>query len=207
LIGDDYQELAALWNAPPAAEEEAELQRLARRTPRVARMAQWGELAVVILLAATITLSIVWKLGATTLLVGSLVLLLLAWSAWKRHRLGNIALMVDGRDRITFVRTTLRAKESELDRSALGLALIVPSMFMTMLLGFSLREGEGQDDLAGFLVAIVSTPRGLVVVGFLLCALLLLVQSHLRLLGELRRLRALHEDYEAEERLDQFLGR
>lgn len=203
------EELAALWSAAaPADDEEASLQRFARRTPGRARLAIWGELVVVALLGGAIAISIVWRLGPATLLVGSLILLLLAWSAWKRHRLGTIALLIDERDRISFIRSTLRAKEAELDRSALGLALIVPSMVLTMMLGFSLNDvGHGEGDLTAFLFAVVTTPRGLVVVGFLLCALMLLTSTHLRLLGELARLRELREDYEAEERLDQFRGR
>ena len=208
MKSDEYQELAALWGASTAADDEAELQRLARRTPRRARIAQWGELFAVALLAGTILLSIVWNLGPATMLVGSLILLLLAWSAWKRHHLGNVALLIDERDRLSFIRSTLRAKEAELNRSALGLALILPGTMLTMLLGFSLRqENGGGGDLAAFLIAVVTTPRGLVALGFLLCALLLFSLSHIRLLGELARLRRLHEDYEAEERLDNFLGR
>lgn len=208
MRADEYQELAALWSASAPPSDEAELQRLARRTPRLARVAQWGEIGAVLLLAGTITASILLNLGPAAMLVGSLILLLLAWSAWKRHRLGTLALLIDEGDRLSFVRSTLRAKEAELDRSALGLALIVPGMFLTMLLGFSLREGgSAEADLVAFLVAILTTPQGMVVVGFLLCALMILSLSHVRLLGELSRLRELRDAYEAEERLDQFLGR
>ena len=201
------EDLVALWGASaPAAEEEAELQRLARHTPRRARMVQWGELAAAALIGGLVLAVVVWNLGPAPMLVGALILLLLGWSAWKRHRLRTIALLIDERDRITFIRSTLRAKQAELDRSALGLAFAVPGIFLTMLLGYSLR-GPGEGDLGAFLVAILTTSRGLVVIGILTCTMLLLAFSHARLLGELKRLRDLHEAYEAEERLDQFLGR
>lgn len=206
MKSDEYQELAALWSAAPAADEEAELKRLARRTPRLAQMTQWGELAAVAILASTIGLSMAFNLGPATVLVGSLILLLLAWSAWKRHHLGNIALLIDERDRVSFVRSVVHAKEAELDRSALGLALILPGTLLTMLLGFALNEG-GDGDLAAFLLAVTTTPRGVVFIGLLLAALMLLSFSHLRALGELGRLKSLYEDYQAEARLDQFLGR
>lgn len=197
-------ELAALWSTASAT-DDLEFARLARRTPRLARVALWGELAMVALLGGTVALAIVWNLGATTLLVGSLILLLLAWSAWKRHHLGIVALLIDERDRVSFIRSSVRAKEAELNRSALGLALILPGTLLTMLLGFSLRDEDG-GELAAFIAAIVTTPRGLIALGFLLCALMILSVSHIRLAGELARLRVLQEDYVREEQLDLLLG-
>jgi len=206
LTHEEYQELAAAWGDSALPDDRRELQRMARRTPRLARMVQWGELAVVALLGVTILASIVWRLGAATLLTGSMILLLLAWSAWKRHHFGNIALMLEEGDRLSFLRSLVRAKEAELNRSAIGLALILPGTLLTMLLGFSLRQGPGDQELAAFLGAVVSTPRGLICLAFLACALLLLSLSHLRLLAELKRLRGLREDYADEEHRDRFSG-
>ncbi len=207
LTHEEYQELAAVWGDSALPRDRHELQRMARRTPRLARMVQWGELlAVVGLLAVAILASIVWRLGAATLLTGSLILLLLAWSAWKRHHFGNIALMLEEGDRLSFLRSVVRAKEAELNRSAIGLALILPGTLLTMLLGFSLRQGSGDQELAAFLGAVVSTPRGLICLAFLACALLLLSLSHLRLLAELKRLRGLREDYAEEAHRDRFSG-
>jgi hypothetical protein len=204
LTGDEYSELAALWSAPPRQEEQRELERLARRTPSLARLGQWGELAVGLILAGIISASIVLHLGAATALTGSLILLLLGWSSWKRHHLGNIALLIDGQDRLSFVQSSLRAKEAELNRSALGLALILPGTLLMMLLGFSLREGEANGGALAFLWTVLSTPRGLTAAAFLLCAVLLLSLSHIRLQGELVRLRALRDDYADEVRQDQL---
>ena len=86
---DDYNELAALWSAPPRQEEQRELEQLAQRTVRRARLVQWGELIVVIGLAGLVTGAMLLHLAPTTILMGSLLLLLLGWSAWKRHHLGN----------------------------------------------------------------------------------------------------------------------
>lgn len=202
MTGDEYRDLAALWNASAADGDRRALARFARRTPRHARAAQWGELAVVALLGVTIALAIVWNLGPATLLVGSLILVLLGWSAWKRHHLGNIALLIDERDRLSFFRSSVRAKEAELDRSALGLKLVLPGTLLTMLLGFTLRDEGRQSELAAFLAAVLTTPRGLIALGFLACALLLLAASHIRLKGELARLRELQEDYVNEAQLD-----
>lgn len=206
MTGDEYRDLAALWSASAADGDRRDFARAAKRTPRLARTVIWGELGIVVLLAGTILLAIVWNLGAGTLLVGSLILVMLAWSAWKRHRLGNIVLLSDERDRLSFLRSSVDGKQAELNRSALGLALILPGTLLTMLLGFTLRGEQGEGELAAFLSAVLTTPRGLVSLGFLLCALLLLSVSHLRLSSELKRLRELSEDYANEAELDRFLG-
>lgn|GEM_PF-2238634 len=207
MTGDECRELADLWSESAPADDQRELARLARRTPRVARMAQWGELAVVALLGATIIASFVWSLGPATMLTGSLLLVLLAWSAWKRHHLTNISLLIDERDRLSFIRSSVRAKEAELNRSALGLALIFPGITIAMLWGFSLRHpASGEGDLGAFLVMIMTAPRGLITLAFVSCGVLMLSLAHVRVRSELGQLRELQQAYCEEERRDRFAG-
>jgi hypothetical protein len=202
LTLEEYEELADLWTAAPSGEERRDLQRLFKRTPGRARVTQYGELVVVVLLAAAIMGAMALRLGPATLLTGGLVLLLLGWSAWKRHNLTNLALLIDQRDSHAFICSMVRSKEAEAKRSALGLAFILPGTLLTMLLGYSVRgHGEGAD-LASFLVSALTTPRGLIASAFLLCAVMILALSHMRLLDELRRLRDLRADYEEERRRD-----
>ena len=201
---DDYNELAALWSAPPRKEEQRELEQLAQRTVRRARLVQWGELIVVIGLAGLVTGAMLLHLAPTTILMGSLLLLLLGWSAWKRHHLGNIALLIDQRDRLSFVTSSLRAKQAEVNRSALGLALILPGALMMVLLWYSLRAPAGGGDVFAFLWSVWSTPRGLAALGFLACAILVLSLSHARLVKELGGLKALRDEYAEEDRQDRL---
>jgi uncharacterized integral membrane protein len=198
LTRDEYGELAELWGDATAAVDQDEVEQLARRTPRRARIAQWGELAIVLLLAATIGLSMVWNLGSGTALTGTLLLALLAWSAWSRHRLSNLALLIDERDRLSFVRSSVRAKEAELSRSALGLALIVPGIVISVLWAFSLRHPTGEADLVTFLVTIWTAPRGLMIMGLVIGAVLILGLAHLRVRRELAGLRELQKAYAEE---------
>jgi len=193
-----------LWSTSAPVADERELERLARRTPRRARLTQWGELAAVVLLAVTILLAMIMNLGAATLLTGGLVLVMLAWSAWKRHHLHNISLLIDGSDRVSFIRSLVRAKEADLDRSALGLALILPGTLITLLLSFAVRAPDGASGAAAYLAAVLITPRALLGLGFLLCALLIFCLSHIRLLRELQRLREVQAEYEEAVRRDQF---
>lgn len=206
MTGDEYRDLAALWSASAAEGDRRDFERAAKRTPNLARANIWGELGVVVLLAGTILLAIVWNLGASTVLVGSLILVLLGWSAWKRYHLGSVTLLIDTSDRLSFLRSSVRAKEAELNRSAIGLALILPGTLLTMLLGFTLRGEQGEGELLAFASAVLTTPRGLVPLGFLASALLLLSLSHMRLSGELKRLRQLRDDYANEAELDHFLA-
>lgn len=206
LTRDEYRELAHLWgDAAPTGDQE-EVARLARETPRRARVAQWSEVAVIVLLCGGIAASIIWNLGPSTMVTGGLLLALLGWSAWKRHHLANVALLIDDSDRLSFVRSSVRAKEAELRRSGLGLALIPPGVVFALLWGFSLRHPDGSADLGAFLVTVVTAPRGLITYGCLLAAVVILSISHRRLRKELAELKGLQQQYADEARKDDFAG-
>ncbi len=204
MTRDEYRELAALWgdSAPPADQEE--VARLARATPRRARLAQWSELALVALIFAAIGASLAWNVGAATMFTGGLLLALLGWSAWKRHHLKNVTLLIDETNRLSFIRSSVRAKEAELRRSALGLALILPGIVIAMLWGFSVRYPAGDVELGAFLLGVVTGPVGLVTFGCVLAAALILSMAHMRMRGELAKLRRLQEQYAEEARRDDF---
>ncbi len=206
LTRDEYRELAALWGEAAPVGDQEEVERLARTTPRRARLAQWSELAVVALLFAAIAASIVWSLGPATMLTGGLLLVLLGWSAWKRHHLANLTLLIDPSDRLSFVRSSADAKEAELRRSALGLALILPGVVIALLWGFSLRHPDGGADLGAFLLTVATAPRGLITYGCLLAAVIILSMMHVRLRRELAELRRLQQQYADEARRDDFAG-
>lgn len=203
---EEYRELAHLWGDAAPLQDQEEVARLARATPGRARMAQWGELAVGVLLFAGIAGSIIWSLGAATMLTGGLLLALLGWSAWKRHHLANVALLIDETDRLAFVRSSVRAKEAELRRSGLGLAMIPPGFVITTLWGFSLRHPEGNMALGEFLMAAASTTRGMIILGCVVTAVVVLSVSHVRVRRELAQLRALQQQYSDEARRDDFAG-
>lgn len=198
MTNDEYNELAAVWGASERPDDRRELERLARRTPRLARMVQWGELTAVAVLGSGIVTSIVLRLGPASLLTGSLLLLLLGWSAWKRHKLSNMTLLIEASDRLAFVRTMVRAKEAELNRSAIGLAMVPPGIVLTLLLAFAVRGGPGEGELLAFLSEVVVTPRGLIGFVFLACVVVALAVGHRRRAAELKRLRQLRDEYEAE---------
>jgi hypothetical protein len=206
LNREEYRELAHLWGDAAPVRDQEEVARLARATPRRARLAQWGELAVGVLLFAGIGGSIIWSLGPATMLTGGLLLALLGWSAWKRHHLTNVTLLIDESDRLAFVRSSARAKEAELRRSGLGLAMIPPGFVITTLWGFSLRHPDGNVELDDFLIASASTPRGMIILGCVVAAVVVLSVSHVRVRRELAQLRALQQQYTDEARRDDFAG-
>lgn len=197
MTGEEHRELAALWNAAPPPAEEDRVARLARRTPALARLTQLGEAATMIMMVLAIIGAIIWRLGTETVVTGSLVAVLLGWSVWKRHRLARLARVTDCSDRFSFMCATVRAKEVQLDRSAVALALMLPLTLLALLFGYALQAQVGADILA-FLPAALTAPRALLPLGLLAAAVLLMTVSHLRLLKELTRLRALRDDYLAE---------
>lgn len=201
MTADDDSRLAALWSAPPLQEEQRELEQLARRTPGIARATQWGELAVVGGIALAIAAAVVLRFAAASVLIAGLLLLLLGWSAWKRHRLADQAMLIDDHDRLAFVSSGVRAKEAEVRRSAIGLALALPGTVLMMLLYFSMNAAADSDFLA-FVGDAASRPRGVIGLAALLALMLLAGRSHLRLLAELARLRSLREEYAEEARQD-----
>jgi hypothetical protein len=198
VSGDDFSDLAALWSAPAPPAERGELERLARQTPRRARLAQGAEFGFAALIALCIAGAMLWRLGPATLLIGSLILLLLGWSAWNRDRLARLAMLVDRSDRPSFVASLVHAKQAELRRSTIGLALIVPGAILATLLSYVLQMGAAPPTFADFVSTVVLTPRGLFAFLLLGGAVALLTLSHLRLIEELARLHALALDYAEE---------
>lgn len=199
MTGEEYSELAALWNAPPAPAEERELEQLARRTPQRARLVQYGELVVVAAISVAIIGAILWRIGPGTILSGALVLLILAVSAWKRHRLIDLALLVDRSDRATYLASLVRGKEAELRRSTLGLILIWPATLLAFVLLYFLKSPATE----AFVEVVLSQLFSRQAVGaiFLLAvAVALSVRAHVRIRRELATLRGLAAEYAAETR-------
>jgi hypothetical protein len=206
LSGEEFSDLAALWSAPAAAAEQSEIERLARQTPARARLVQAAELGFAAIISLCIAAAMMSRLGPATLLTGSLILGLIGWSAWNRHRLSNLALLIDRSDRAAFVDSLIRAKEAELRRSTLGLALILPGTLLASVLGFLLQTDGAQLSFAEFIPGVMLTLRGFTALAFLGSAIALLTLSHLRLIGELARLHALARDYADEARFERSAG-
>lgn len=206
MTGEEFSDLAALWSTPGPAAEQSELERLVRQTPRRARLVQAAELVFAAIIALCIAAATVWRPGLPTLLTGSAILLLLGWSAWSRHRLSNLAMLIDRSDRPAYVGSLIRAKEAELRRSAIGLALVPPGVVLTALLSFFVQADGAQASFAEFVPQVMLTLRGLVAFAVLGSAITLLTLAHLRLIGELARLHAVARDYVEEGRLEGIAG-
>lgn len=203
MNADEFGDLAALWNAPARAAELSELEQIARKTPARARLVQASELALAAIVAICVAAAMMWRAAPATLFVGSSFLLLLGWSAWSRHRLADLALLVDRSDRSTFLSSVIRAKEAELRRSAIGLALMLPAVLLVMVLSYLVQSvGQQATSFAEFMPEVMLTLRGGIALVVLAGAICLLTVSHLRLIGELARLHELARDYAEEMRLD-----
>lgn len=203
MNGEDIGELAALWSTPAPETEQREWEAIARRTPRRAWLVQASELGFVAIIALCIIAAMIWRMGAATLATGSIILLLLAWSAWNRHQLARSAMATNPAGRAAFLACLVQAKEAELRRSAIGLALILPGAVLAALLGFAVQVDPVQVSFAAFLPQVMLTARGIVALAFLGGAVMMLTLTHLRLAGELARLRALRQAELDELQMDQ----
>lgn len=157
-------------------------------------------------LSLAIALAVLFRLGPDTLLLGGLILLVLGWSAWKRHHFGELALLIDRGDRSSFLRSSVAAKEAELKRSAVGLALILPATFLTMLLLFAIRDNGEGGDVVAFLASLFVTPKGMVTGLLLVVAVVILATAHRRVRRELEQLEALQAEYAEEEWRDRIIA-
>lgn len=200
MTQDDERDLASLWAQAPDPGEQAELEALARRATFRARLTQYGELVASVLALAALGAMLFLRPQPAILVTGGIIVVALVWSSWRRHTLGNIALLAGEGDGEAFAARAIEAKAAELQRSTLGLVLIVPGTLLGLLLIF-LWRGD-LDDFRDFLLAPLATLRGVAAMLLLLAALGLLVRSNMRLRRELARLREVFSEYREENRRD-----
>ncbi len=199
LEDDDF---GALWRAQDPAHDRHAFEQAARRTPRVARTVQVGEALLAIALTVVIVLAVAWRFGSLTLLIGGMMLVMLCWSAWRRHRLTDNAFLLHRGDRIGSIDVLLRAKDAELARSRLGLLLMGPGTLLAAMLGYLLQTGAPLSEFGGFILAAAGTPRGVAATVYLCGLAVILVRAHRRIDGERGRLLALRGAYAREAQLD-----
>lgn len=180
MTGPDEEDFARLWRDDDGA-SEADTRMLAARARRRAIWSQRAENALSAALGFTLVLLIWSQPAPMAAILGGAILVLLGWSSWKRHRLGQIALLTGPSDRADYVHRALQAREAALGRSRLGLALFLPAMAAGMLF-FHLRESGGvMAGFGDFLAARLAGPRGLAAALFVAVALAILISAHRRL--------------------------
>jgi hypothetical protein len=205
VTGDDLDDFAKLWRHEPSPEEQRRLESLARSTSRRARRAQRVEIAGGALLLVAVMAAFYVSPAPATLLAGSVFAAVLIWSAWKRYRLHQVALIVETSDRNILIEKSITAAELRLRRSRLGLWFLLPGYLLSAMLNYSVLH----DKLTGFLQTLVNqtiplTAKGTLTFLLLTAAMAYFGYNHRQLRRELQNLRKLRQQYQDEARLDRL---
>ena len=198
----DFDDLATLWRAEPDDAEQEQLQQLALKARRRGRLADYVDLAMVVLVIGG---SIVAAFAARSpLLMAAALVLIVAtvWLTWKRRRIRQMARDLVTTDRDSFLAGSIRHTRANLLRNTLSLVafpLIVP--LAVILKRAATTGGDPYAALMG-LAEWASSQRGLITLSVLSFMILFLLRSRHRHQAELRRLEDLRRAYEDEARLD-----
>ena len=204
MTGDESLDFQRLWAEEPSPAEQALVRSLGRKAVRIARLWQYAELSLAVLLGVAIIIALLWRPAPAPLTIGGLIVAVLAWSAWKRHRLGAVMLGSQEPAGEGYVEASIRAKEAELKRSSIGLALMVPVAFAGLLARYTWRGGESLGDFFARFFAVLDTAAGVFCIAVLAGTTVVLVVLHRRVRMELVRLRLLLEEHRAEDMRDCF---
>lgn len=202
MRGEEFGDIYTLWSGAVEPAEQREMEQIARLTPVRARLVQLGELALAAAIAAAIVAAMLWRADTTTSVIGAIMLALLGWSGWNRHRLAAASALAPQGDGQALLADMAKAKEAELRRSAIGLALFLPGILLAGLLNHAVRVGPDGTSFASFLSSAMLKPSSFVVLAIIASLLVLLTLSHVRKAGELARLRELAAEYADEARRD-----
>jgi len=197
------EDFAHLWKTEPTEQEREAFRIMGRRASRRARLLEQADRVLAGLLVLALLIAVSTAPRPATLAIGALIVIAIGWSRRRRQLLGQTSLIARAGDPQAFIRLASEDVRGALQRSTLGLGLLLPSV----LLGALLRFSYGHDgDLAGFWNAVATSatkwPWGPMLLIWLLLFTLLLARGNFVLRRELRRLRGLERDYRREDERD-----
>lgn len=204
MSGPDFDDFAKLWQQEPDAAEREMMEQLARKARRRARLTGYGDMIWVVLIAATLVVTIVAKPTLFAVSTGLLMLAVIAWLNWKRRSLRRQLIQAD--DRPAFIETSIRIARHNLRRTMLSLATFPPAILLAIVLRVSRGTGGRSDRFLDALAAWALTPRRMIIILVLIGVSTWLVRSGLKLKREIKRLEEVRSAYLQEARLDEAEG-
>lgn len=206
-MADDLDEFARLWREEPSPEESKAFKQLAGKAARRARLAGYAEIGTTAIIAAAILMALLIAKGALTVAIGMVLLVVLFWSARKRHMLRRVAIIISSSDGGSLVQKEIVKCRADLRRTTIGLFLYPPAVPLAHMLVNSVAMGGSLGNYWQLLVKHLTAGP----VGWWLGALFALFLAYqlraiFRLKRELRRLQGLRAEYEEEGRLDALGG-
>lgn len=206
-MADDLDEFARLWREEPSQEESEAFRQLAGKAARRARLAGYAELGTTAVIGAAILMALLVAKAALTVAIGMVLLVVLVWSARKRHMLRQVAIIISSSDGGSLVEKEIVKTRADLRRTTIGLFLYPPAVPLGHMLVNSVATGGSLENYWEVLVQDLTGGP----VGWWLAALFALFLAYqlsaiFRLKRELRRLEGLRVEYEEELRLDALGG-
>lgn len=199
---DDW---AALWAEEPPLAEREEVHAIAARVSRRARLFEYADLAVAIVITAGVLLALLVRPSPVTLAVGFVAAAGVFWPCWQRHQLkSEIKQLVSISDRFRLIELQHRRLAAELRRSTLALLGTPIAILLFAMLTHSLERGGSLHGFSTMLLeALTDLPVGPIIIATMLTVIVQQVRTVRRLRSELSETEALGGEYRRELRLDQ----
>lgn len=193
----DMEEIAALWQEPDAAEQEA-LQALVRKVKRKGKLLGYADAALFTLLAVGIVLGVAARPSPATMAIAIPFILATMLVTWKRRAIRQMSKTLETADRKAFLDSSIRIASSNLRRGTLSLTFMPVGVVLAILFKIAMRNQGRIEDPLGALAQWAGSTRGLVTLAIMTVIVALLLRSRRRIKAELRRLKELRNDYAEE---------
>jgi hypothetical protein len=196
MIQHDFSEYAALWREQIDPEELAELQAMTTKIKRSAgrrllfdRVVTPLTVGVACLLMARSTAPPLIRLSL------ALVVLMMLWFFWKRHRLTKAARAIAVDDPRVFFEAAIENMRAEIKLSTLLVWSGTPMFFIGAVLG---RASRGPDNLYAELLEAFTQSHAKIIFAavFLVVGNIYFIRANIRLRAQLRRLEAMRREWE-----------
>ncbi|TFI59225.1 hypothetical protein E2493_05095 [Sphingomonas parva] len=198
----DLEKLAELWNEPDASTAE-DVDALARRARREARLMGWADTALAVIIVGSLVLGAMMKPSLPVAAGALLTIVMTLWLNWKRRNFRQINRTLAAATRTDFLESSIRLARTRLRRATFSLITFPPAILAALLYRVS-TKGEIDHPVIA-IVKWAASLRGMVALGLLVLLFLWMLRSRRRQRDELRRLEEIHRDYAEEAEREQRL--
>jgi len=205
VSGTDFDEIAALWQES-GQDDRAALEVLASRARRQAKLLGYADVAMGVLLAASMVLGVVLKPAPITGAIALIFVSAILWVNWKRRGLRQMTLSLGSGDREDFIRVAVRTSQANLRRLMLSMCLLPALVLLAVLFRLSIRNGGRLDHPLHLLAEWAVSPRGVTIIAVMGVIIAFQFRSRWRAKAQLRRLQSLKISYREEAMLDRDHG-
>jgi len=192
-----FDDLAALWNEPDGAEQE-DFAALARKARRQGKILAYVDFVFAMLLLGGIALSVFMTPNRTTIVVAVVLLVATAWITWKRRAMRQMSSALKTEDKTAFLRSSVGNATANLRRVTLSLTFFPIILLAGVAFKVSQRNGGYLEHPLVAMSTWAFSTRGAVSLTIMALIFATVIRSRLKIKGEIRRLKALQDEYAAE---------